>query len=670
MSQSQLTDAALPIAPVQAPQVPFLSAVFSDGKRVALRTVMHPSASSEMRRLAGTWCGGLRAWVFTVDAFKNKVLHTLPSTVRRAGLFAIESDELAERARLAYRSHTANVVTEHLDCQLLPLKDGGFVCQFQYDPLLVECMRDLKGRWHKNAAAWELRQPIQEVLSALHDVAGVAEDLIFVHDQVIELEELAGPSENEMGLVVAGAAPVSGFSGEQLSGNAVMAVHGDIAQLISIDEERLDTAVEQYGLYDFQREGVAHLMSRTGALLADDMGLGKTRQAIVAAHLAAKGGRILVACPASLRINWSREIKGCLPEALIADVGENDAAALDAAQWHVSTYERLGAVVRSPAMQYAVFVVDEAHYLKEHSANRTRNALLIAQRTPHRMLLTGTPVLNRESEIHTLLRLSGHPVGRLTSQEFHQLYAGTSERRAWLRTNLADWMLRRSKNVLKNLQGKSHQVVYISPEQGLAEYNAVLQDPSLMAIAKVGKLRQLLERIKTDWIVESLKKLPADEKALVFCEFVDTVAVLKQALAAVGISAVTLTGADAPKTRQKAVDALQEDESVPVFIGTTAAAGVGITLTRATYVFFASIPWTPALKNQAEDRAYRNGQTKHVIVRIPLIAETVDEGIYSLIQHKASVADAVIETQDAGENLQRFARTLRNTGSQGIQATP
>lgn len=70
-----------------------------------------------------------------------------------------------------------------------------------------------------------------------------------------------------------------------------------------------------------------------------------------------------------------------------------------------------------------------------------------------------------------------------------------------------------------------------------------------------------------------------------------------------GVGCVSLVGADAPKKRMAAVDAFQQDPTVRVFIGTTNAAGVGITLTAANYVFFASLPWTPALKRQAEDRA-------------------------------------------------------------------
>ena len=73
------------------------------------------------------------------------------------------------------------------------------------------------------------------------------------------------------------------------------------------------------------------------------------------------------------------------------------------------------------------------------------------------------------------------------------------------------------------------------------------------------------------------------------------------------------------------------------------AAGVGITLTAANYVFFASLPWTPALKRQAEDRAYRSGQTRDVFVIIPLVASTIDEQIFALLDSKREIEVAIVE---------------------------
>jgi SNF2 family DNA or RNA helicase len=122
-----------------------------------------------------------------------------------------------------------------------------------------------------------------------------------------------------------------------------------------------------------------------------------------------------------------------------------------------------------------------------------------------------------------------------------------------------------------------------------------------------------------------------------------TVEALKETLAALGIAAVSLVGSDAGPKRQKAVDAFQQDASVRVFIGTTSAAGVGITLTAANYVVFASLPWTPALKRQAEDRAYRLGQKRDVFVIVPIVPNTIDEQVHQLLDSKAGLEQDVVE---------------------------
>ena len=127
---------------------------------------------------------------------------------------------------------------------------------------------------------------------------------------------------------------------------------------------------------------------------------------------------------------------------------------------------------------------------------------------------------------------------------------------------------------------------------------------------KITKLRQCLETLKTPFLIETVESLQAEDKIIIFCEYMSTVNAMHDAFAAAGIKAVRLVGADSATKRQRAIDTFQDDPEVRVFIGTTMAAGVGITLTAANYVAFASMPWTPALMRQAEDRAYRLGQQR------------------------------------------------------------
>ena len=287
--------------------------------------------------------------------------------------------------------------------------------------------------------------------------------------------------------------------------------------------------------------------------------------------------------------------------------------------------------------------VDEAHYLKEHQAGRTRNAFVMATRIPRRYVITGTPLLNREIELHTLLRLTGHRLGQLALKEFRKQFTGTREKRALLADALKGWMLRRRKDVLTDLGEKSRQVRWVSPAEGLGVYKEIYGDMGLQAMPKITKLRQCLETLKTPFLIETVESLSEGDKIIIFCEYMATVEAMKVAFAASGIRCVTLVGADSGAKRQKAIDAFQSDPAVTVFIGTTSAAGVGITLTAANYVAFASLPWTPALMRQAEDRAYRLGQLRDVLVLIPLIPGTIDEGICRLLESKQETEQDVVE---------------------------
>ena len=109
-----------------------------------------------------------------------------------------------------------------------------------------------------------------------------------------------------------------------------------------------------------------------------------------------------------------------------------------------------------------------------------------------------------------------------------------------------------------------------------------------MVMPKIGKLRQCLEALKSELVIETLESLSAGDKDIVFRQYMPTVELLRGACAAAGIGCVSLVGSDAMVKWQKAVDAFQQDPGTTVFITTIAAGGAGITLTAANYVIFAS----------------------------------------------------------------------------------
>jgi superfamily II DNA or RNA helicase len=634
---------APPFEPVAPAKRPFVLRAACDGRRLGLATPFADGVTELMRELGASWAPARRMWVCEIAGAKQ-LLAGLAAATRRWPVFSV--DDARDTALAAWKAPTPDFFVSLLDVQVLPLERGGYALAASYDSLVVQAVKSLGGRFHRHAKAWEVHAERQEILQALEQIAGVTDEFVFQHEGQVVLEDLVAPPKAELPISVPGAPPSFGPSAgaEDSEGVGFLSAFGTPLKALPVDEKVLAAAAQACGLRGYQVDGVRHLIGHSSALLADDMGLGKTRQAVVAARMAAGADIVLVSCPASLTINWEREIRAVYPAARIAVIGQHSMSEVEAAEWVIANFERLGGLVRNATLRLAVLVLDECHYLKEHEAGRTRNAFLLSERVPRRMLLTGTPVLNREIELHTLLRLSGHPIGAMPLAEFRKQYAGDAARRGDLAGRLSEWMLRRGKDVLTDLGDKTQQVRYVKAADGLAGYRAIMADDRLQAMPKITKLRQHLESLKVEFLVESVQCLPQDAKVLIFAEYMDTVETLKHVFASEGIRCVSLVGSDSTKKRMAAVDAFQNDPEVKVLIGTTMAAGVGITLTAANYVFFASLPWTPALKRQAEDRAYRSGQKRDVFVIIPLVAETIDEQIFALLDSKREIEVALVES--------------------------
>jgi hypothetical protein len=204
------------------------------------------------------------------------------------------------------------------------------------------------------------------------------------------------------------------------------------------------------------------------------------------------------------------------PDAVIGMVGEDRMATFYGCQWVIANYERSGGLVKETGLDFAVMAVDEAHYLKEHNSGRTRNVFLLASRIPRRYAVTGTPLLNREIELHTLLRLTGHRLGQMPLADFRKQYTGHKDKRAALADALKGWMLRRRKDVLKDLGTKTKQVRYLSPAQGIESYTQVVKDMTLMVMPKIVKLRQALEALKTQFLMRQSKAWARATRSLCF----------------------------------------------------------------------------------------------------------------------------------------------------------
>ena len=645
LTPQYLLDIADELVPVELRPPELVVKAVSDGLRVGVQVVAVPGVKRPLAEQGGWWFAPRRMWMLRARSSEQ-----VCTAIERAyaGQF-VDLEDLDRLIAAAMKEAQPDFFTALLDVQIFPLSGGQlqrgrFAVSTLYDGLCLDAMHAMGGYFHKHAAAWQVRATPDEIIRRLGQLAGIAPEFIFVHEQPVVLEELSSPTGNHVPIRVPAMAPERMPPAlKEQEGEGYFSTEQERVTGLAFDHDAVLELQQSELLRDYQTIGAEHLLSQSGACLGDDMGLGKSRQVVVALRMMCGQAPALIVCPASLRINWEREIHMVYPGERVGIAGIDRMETLRTSQWIVANYERLGGLVKATDLPIAAMAIDEAHYLKEYDSGRTRNMFLLAARIPRRYVVTGTPLLNREIEMHTLLRMTGHALGALSLKEFSKTYSGSSEKRAALADALKGWMLRRSKDVLKDLGVKSRQVRYLSPAEGIGAYEEVWQDMTLLTMPKIVKLRRTLEALKLPFLVETIEGLGQGDKIIVFCEYLPTVQALREALDAIGIRSVTLVGSDSLKKRQAAVDAFQDDPGVTVFIGTTAAAGVGITLTAANYVVFASLPWTPALMRQAEDRAYRLGQKRNVIVIVPLIPETIDEQVWSLLQSKRETEIEVVE---------------------------
>ncbi|MFA1030656.1 DEAD/DEAH box helicase [Pseudomonas syringae] len=590
---------------------------------------------------------------------KDKLLDDLDVLYRELAELAdgkhIESwQAFRDRITFAQSDVHRDAFTWGMKFRLAPLAEGGVILSGDFHPGAVAIAKRMRGVFLSAGKAWRVQGTPELVRSNLILELGLDEDQFEILDTLQELlADGSVKAVNEVtSISLGGHSPESTKSEEEVSDSGIYLASVPSIRNTELTSADIDKALEEFSLMDHQPAGIKHLLQRTSALLADDMGLGKTRQAVIAAGIRAQGKPVLVIVLNSLIINWQREILMVFPQAQIAMQTFDESAG-----WIIVNYERLGDFVMH-ANRFAVMVIDEAHRLKEPTAAWTRHGFDIAAQVQNRYLLTGTPVLNREAELHTLLRLSGHPIGQLPLNEFCERFAGSPEFRKTLRDEISDWMLRRRKDVLPNLKGKQRQTVPVILSQvERDEYNQIMRSDQ-HRFARLGALRQLLERVKVRILADLMAELDVDDKVILFCEYQESVATLREHCLKLGVGCVTLVGSDSPKKRQKAIDAFQQDPDCRVFIGTRSAAGTGYNLTAANYVFFLGLPWTPGLQDQAEDRAYRNGQLRMVVVKIPLAEETIDQQLWQMLMDKRALASDLIDPEAEASSKKALAETI------------
>ena len=443
-------------------------------------------------------------------------------------------------------------------------------------------------------------------------------------------------------------------------------------------------------------------MGRESTLIGDEMGLGKTIQALGVVNATPKAKRVLIICPASLRLNWEREAKKWLVNKDLS-IGIAQGKDWPATDVVIINYDILTKHKgRVHGRTWDILIVDEAHYLKNPKAQRTKQVFgdwryktkewkIDPIKAKRRLLLTGTPIVNRPIELWGLANyLDPQAFGNFF--RYAKRYANAHQTRwGWdfrgadnlgelqgkLRTS---FLVRRlKKDVLKDLPAKRRQVIelpangaskLVAAEQAAwadqeerltalklaVELSKISEDPgdyekavaalsegALIAFSQISTCRHETALAKVSYVVDHVADAAEEGKVIVFAHHVDVVAQIVEGLEERGIKTVSLTGKDPMDARQAAVDSFQDDADVKVFVGNIKAAGVGITLTAASHVVFAELDWVPANLSQAEDRAHRLGQTDSVLIQHLVLEGSLDQQIASQIVTKQAVIDQALD---------------------------
>lgn len=435
-------------------------------------------------------------------------------------------------------------------------------------------------------------------------------------------------------------------------------------------------------LYPFQREGVRFLAEHERALLGDEMGLGKSIQAIVALRFLFRLSKItngLILCPKSVLTDWEKKLWDWAPELRVIKVRglreQREILWNTPGHIYLTTYETvrqdlpdslgdntgLGDTAKK---EFDFIILDETQKIKSPSANVSKAMRFIKGRFCWG--LSGTPLENRLEDLISIFAYI--KPGLLGPNDLR--YANAAG--PWkIKEAIKPYVLRRRKaDVLPDLPEKLYEEAWLeltpaqketyerAEKEGIVTLNEQGDAVTVQhVLALITKLKQICnldvkskESCKLEYLSEKLEDTSEQgDKALVFSQYPDkTLAHLEPQLKK--FKPLIYSGSLSESQRDTIVKSFQEQEDNKVLLMSVKAGGLGLTLTRANYVYHYDLWWNPAVAAQAEDRTHRIGQKKTVFVTYLLTVNTIEERIQNLLKKKRQLFKEVIDDL-SDENL-------------------
>jgi SWI/SNF-related matrix-associated actin-dependent regulator 1 of chromatin subfamily A len=455
----------------------------------------------------------------------------------------------------------------------------------------------------------------------------------------------------------------------------------------------------------FQLAGIEYALDHPGTLFGDEMGLGKTIQALGAINSKPEINRVLVICPASLKINWRNEIKKWLIRPLTVGIARSteEFPESDIVIINYDILKKFSLDIHS--VNWDAIICDEAHYLKNPAAQRSKIVLgnnkytrkgrekaILPLDSNYKFALSGTPAVNRPKELFSIL----HWLDPQTWPDFFQFAlkycdahktdygwnfdgaSNLSELQDQMRSSV---MIRRLKeDVLKELPEKRRQIIEIpnddfskelkaerkaiadhkkqivtfrkklrfakinSTEKEFREEAKKLRQGASISFEEIARARHKIALAKCPHVIEHLRSIiDQGQKVICFAHHLD---VIKKIFEAFPGQAAQIIGSMPIEKRQEAVEKFQNDPECMIFVGSIQACREGLTLTAASKVVFAEFLYVPGHLLQAEDRAHRIGQKSFVLVQYLVVSESIDAHMIKTVVHKMEVLEATLDSQE------------------------
>ena len=451
----------------------------------------------------------------------------------------------------------------------------------------------------------------------------------------------------------------------------------------------------------YQLAGAEYITARRNGLLGDEMGLGKTAQAIMVSN-AIEARRTLVVCPASLRLNWEREIWAwsTTENVLTYPILKAKDGVSTQAHYVIISYDLLrnaGILAALMDLRWDHMILDEAHALKDVKGNARTKVICAPDLLPSVVgritMASGTIMPSQPSECYNAIRLlNWDAIDRASLQDFRENYyalgggmvrspvydpkiGATVSKVHWseevrnVPTNLADLQFRMRKNimvrrlkedVLKDLptaQWRPFPLVMTAgirtalahPGWKMAEklYDMDALDTGVPIDGQIATARRLLGEAKAPAVAEYIEEMLREgaTKLLVSAWHSSVLEILKKRLQKHGLA--YMDGATSAGARQRAVDSFQQNPDIKIILGQMQVIGTGWTLTAAQDCVLAEPDWVPGNNDQMLARIHRIGQAgAYVTGHVPVVPGTLDERILGTAVGKSRNIFVALDKRD------------------------